>query len=1030
MIQNEDFINEFIEEARTHMDIIESTLLKKETIRNKSDSINEIFRAVHSIKGTASFFGLKKIVSLSHMMENIFGEIRNHTINLSSKIADTMILANDKLEELIDNVLDSEKFDISDIELKLKIILENESKDKIDNEYILEDIIGNKYIFSAAEYDIIMEGINFGHKVYELKLCMNKDLNSNSQSPIKLIKKIQKIGMIVSVSVDHSEISTLDDILEAVKKEGNKDLYLKIIITSILEIKLLTEAVNLDLDKFKEIKVKNENEPDTLDSTSEKDLTNNNIVDNNDLLKNDNSKKYDHIKKESNSKENIIKSEKIKNLKSDDSIRVSVSVLNDLLNMASEMVLGRNQLLRKLEGYRKSISGLSPILSNIDRLTSGMQEKIMQTRMQPVSNVFNKFPRLIRDLSKSINKRIDLEIEGGSVELDKAVIESLNDPLTHLIRNSADHGLEFGDERKKVGKEEIGKIKLKAYHEGGYVYIDIADDGRGIDINKVIEKSLEKNIITNEKLKKMTEKEIIQLIFRPGFSTTKSVSNISGRGVGMDVVKSNIEKLGGTVEVFTKMNLGTTIRLMLPLTLAIIQSLIVEINGHKFALPQANLKEIVRIKVGDSKRHIEYLHDSEVLRLRGRLLPIFHLSDILEIDRKYIDPIMMKEKIDRRVNLTDIREKEDDNEVKSRRNDENSVIRILVLQIGLKLFGVAVDTISASEETLVKPLPKFFKECGCYSGVTIMGDGKAAMILDVEGIMKLSSFKFNIDIDEQSKKLINDRDNLTETQNLLLFKCSGNEIYSIDLSMISRVEEIDLKHIEKIGDKEYIKHENTKLRIIYPEDYLPVNSGKHSDKRYILIPKHVKYPIGISVEKIIDNINIKLDLNKDDKKIHGLLGTTIYESKIVLILNIYELFELADPEFYSKDSLEYGKGKILLVEDTPFFQKQEREYLESSGFEVVLTSNGKEALTVLEKEKFDCVISDIQMPLMDGIELIKKIRENNKISNLPAIALTSMSTEKQKKIGLDSGFDYYEIKLDRDNLIKTINRALKETVKI
>jgi two-component system chemotaxis sensor kinase CheA len=875
---------------------------------------------------------------------------------------------------------------------------------------------------SNVENDILLKGKNHGHVVYEIELSMNRDLNKDSQGPVKLLKKIQAVGMLINVLIDHSKITSLDDILD-IENDTGIDIYMKLIVTSVLEKDLFSEAIDLEIDRISKIKMEysDDNKNEEKIDVENKEISVNNIKEIIDI-----DKKTEKIEKDSKITEQIKNTNIKKNFKHEDSIRVNVTVLNDLLNMASEMVLGRNQLLRKLEGYRKSISGLSPILQNIDRLTSGMQEKIMQTRMQPVSNVFNKFPRIIRDLSKNIDKEIELQIEGEHVELDKAVIEALADPLTHLVRNSADHGLEKSEERELKGKERAGIIKLKAYHEGGYVNIDIEDDGKGIDIDAVSKKALEKGIITNDELNLMSEQEIIQLIFKAGFSTAQAVSNISGRGVGMDVVRNNIEKLGGSIEIFSKKDIGTTIRLMLPLTLAIIQSLIVDVGGHKFALPQANLKEIVRIKKGDSKRYIEYLHDSEVLRLRGRLLPIFHLADILDIEKTYFDPLDKKEKKDRRNNLTDIRESDSEVEFTPRRKDEeNQIIRILVLQVGSKLFGVAVDNIFASEETLVKPLPKYFKSCECYSGVTIMGDGKTAMILDVDGMIKLSSFKFNNEIENHISKTEND-DKAVEVQNLLLFKCTGNETYAIDLSMISRVEEIKEDDIEKIGDREYIKYQGGKLRVIYPEDYLPVNRDKHNTKRYVLIPKHVKYPIGVSIEKIIDNINIQIKLNGDDSKINGVVGTTIYENKITLLINLYELFEMAEPEIYKKSNNKIGNAKLLLVEDTPFFQRQEKEFLENAGFDVILASNGKEAYSILEKERFDCIISDIQMPIMDGIEFVKKIKSEDKFNCIPVIALTSMSSDKQKKIGLESGFDFYEIKLDRDNLLTRVNEAVKK----
>lgn len=898
MIQNQEFINDFVEEAKAHIETIESALLQNENSNIDSETINCMFRAVHSMKGTAGFFGLKNIIELSHAMENIFSEIRNGSIALNNTIVDIMLMSNDCLKNMIENIIESEEVDVSDLIDKLDSIL-----------------------------------------------CATRNANE---------KEAENKG---------TELE-------------NK--------TRIMELPISVEKENIPEIPQEPVKV------DSMDGTAKTDI-----------LK-----------------------------KSEDSIRVHVSVLNELLNMASEMVLGRNQLLRTLDDYRKTIPGLSTILQNIDRLTSGMQEKIMQTRMQPMSNVFNKFPRIIRDVSRSLGKEIELTLEGSDVELDKSLIEALGDPLTHLVRNSADHGLETPEDRAANGKDRTGHITLKAFHEGGYVNVDVIDDGVGMDINSIAKHALTKGIIHEDDLSRMNEQDILKLIFKPGFSTAQKVSDISGRGVGMDVVKNNIEKLGGSVEIYTVPKNGTTVRLMLPLTLAIIQSLIIEVEGQKFALPQVNLKEIVRIKEGDKNRRIEFLHDSEVLRLRGSLLPIVHLADILGILRTYESQQTGEIMPERRKNFSDVRKyranKTED--VTNRRDINSGVARILVLQIGSKTFGLEVDSIVASEETLVKPLPQYLKSCQCYSGVTIMGDGKAAMILDLEGLIRISGLSFRDENDTNYNSKADSSEHLAEKQNILLFKCSGNEIFSVDLSMISRIEEIQASDIEKIGDKEYIKFRGDTMQLIHLEDYLPINKGENTtSKKYVLVPKYIEHPLGIIANEIIDNVNINLVLNTDKINFEGLLGTIIYEGRITLLIDLYKILEKADPEHYSVSVPEQkDKGILLLVEDTPFFQRTVKNYLEASGYNVILASNGREALSILEDKMVDIVVSDIQMPVMDGFELARKIKDDKRFGHLPVVALTSMSGEKTKSQAYDSGFDFYEIKLDRNSIVMTIEAALKK----
>lgn len=878
MIENVEFIPSFIEEATGHINNLEAGLLNVDTENPDIEAINDLFRSVHSIKGTAGFFNLNNIVNVSHCMESVFDECRNGNRKLTDNDVDNLLAAIDCLKELIADVMNSEEYDTSHI-------------------------------------------------------------------------------------------------LNTIKAMTGKD----------------TEPPGLTTDDSSEMECDNEAEAEA------------------------------PILKKSSS------------IAVEDSVRVGVSLLNSLLNLASEMVLSRNQLLRNLEPYRRNITGIDPILQSIDLITTQLQETIMQTRMQPVANVFNKFPRIIRDLSKKLDKEIELCIEGADVEMDKTIIESLADPLTHLVRNSADHGLESSSERLSAGKPPAGQINIKAYHEGGYVNIDIIDDGRGIDIEKVKQKAVDKGLVTNDDVNNYSEREILQFLFKPGFSTKTDITDMSGRGVGLDVVKTNIEKLGGSIELFTNPGNGTTIRLLLPLTLAIIPSLIVEVENQKFALPQANLQEIVRIKPGDVYRRIEYIHNSEVLRLRGRLLPIVHLASVLGLKRTYIDPASGERKEERRKTLYDQRRKYDDDNI-SRRTGYSNIIRIIVLKIGSRRFGIAVDVIHGSEEILVKALPKYVSECKCYSGVTIMGDGKIAMILDPEGIEQKAGLRFTEETEDKNENNIEHLyESMREQQNLLIFRVSGEEYLGIDLSLVSRVEEIKAEDIERVGDKEYIHFRNSSMRVIRPENFLPINSVDNKpNKYYVIIPKLIKNPMGIIAHKIEDTIHTSVSLDQETITGKGLFGSFIYDKKIILILNIYELFELVDPLKYTVKASKAVKGKnrVLLVEDTPFFLKIENDYLTSAGYKVTTACNGKEAVNILNNEEFDIVISDISMPVMDGIELVKRIRLDKRYGSMPVIALTSLTREDQIKAGLDAGFDFYEVKLDKNSLLEKVELALKKRERV
>jgi len=1030
MIQNQEFIQEFVDEAKAHIEKVEAALLQQEALNKDPELINDVFRAVHSIKGTAGFFGLKKIVSIAHAMENVFGEMRSGRLAATESMVEVLLGANDCVRELVEDVFASEEKDVSQWERELNQLLEkgvaDNSGEAPKERMVLVGDNQQRFSFEGTICQLLKEGLKHGHSVYEVKLRFVRDLLNYIEGPVKLFNKMDALGMVVEAFTDHTAINSLDDVLEAAE-QGTKDVHLGIVVTTVLERELFAGALGLPLEKVTVLRVEAGEEikkeaKEEIKPTAEPQIASpkENVP---------SEPVRDKVAEKQQVNQVAQKPESAgQHIKLDDSIRVHVSILNDLLDMAGEMVLARNQLLRTLDAYRKTIPGLAPILQNIDRLTTGVQEKVMQTRMQPVGNVFNKFPRIIRDISKILGKEIDLTIEGEDVELDKSIIEALADPLTHLVRNAADHGIETAEIRQQAGKPRNGKIGLRAFHEGGYVNIDITDDGKGMDVEKLKKTALSKEIVTPHELERMSEAEILKLIFRPGFSTAEKVSDLSGRGVGMDVVKTNIEKLGGSVEIFTSKGEGTTIRLMLPLTLAIIQSLIVEVEGNRFALPQVNLKEIVRIKEGDLANRIEFLNEAEVLRLRGRLLPIVHLADVLNITRTFIHPVTGERLPERRKWLGDARVYGNGAQsVESERRGESlKVTRVLVLKIGNRMFGLVVDSIIGREETLVKPLPVYLKDCICYSGVTILGDGKTAMILDPEGIIRLADLQFR----EENDGLMDDtlrEYRAAEYQNLLLFKCSGNETLALDLALVARIEEIGADKIESVGDKEFITFNGASLRVIRPEDYLPISRGDSKPaKYYVIIPKLVTHPIGILIEKIHDNIQTEIHLDSEGIMAEGLIGSAVYNDRIILLLNIYEIFQMADPVHYGVEQEPEGRSqRILLVEDIPSFQRIGVKYLQEAGYEVTLAHHGKEALDHLASSTFDAVISDIHMPVMDGFELIKKIRDNPATRSLPVIALTSISDDQGKQEVIDSGFDYYEWKLNRDSLLNTLRQALQ-----
>ncbi len=977
MLTNEEFIRDFLEEAQGHVEAVEYGLLNTNLGSIEPENINTIFRAVHSLKGSAGFFNLYRIVELSHYMESLLGKIRNSSLVLNNAMLDTLLAANDTLKTMLHDPVASENLDISNHIRDMAVFLPS-----LDNKASFTVDTNELHLPTANTYArLINDALKQGHSYFCLQIGLYEDLLKKEKNPLELIQSIKTIGNFIDLKASFRESDNLGDII--------LDYYF----TTVLQKDFLNDALDIPEDKIIELPWEEGVITEGL-ATGEKPRIEA-------LLPDEIGEVAAPIEQsESGTLKNSVE-RRPNTFTAEDSLRIHVSLLNDLLNLASEMVLGRNRLLRMMEDHRKNITGIEPVLQNIDHITSELQEKVMQTRMQPVANVFNRFPRIMRDMAKRLGKEIDLRLEGSEVELDKSIIEAIGDPLTHLVRNAADHGLETPEQREMLGKSRQGTIIIRAYHEGGYVNIDVIDNGAGIYPDKIKSKALEKGIIQDTDIDFMGDQETYQLLFKPGFSTMDKVTDLSGRGVGMDVVKTNIEQLGGSIEVFSTVSQGSTFRLLLPLTLAIIPSLIVQVGNQKFALPQVNLQEIVRIKPVQLPQKIEFINNAEVLRLRGGLLPLVHLADIIGLPRSYMDEVS---------------------------GHLNRVIRVLVIKIGSRRLGVVVDDIHGSEEILVKPLSSFIHDCRCYSGVTIMGDGKIALILDPEGIITKANLRFSDSNIE--KPQLNSEDvweNTGETQNMLLFKCSGPETLAIDLFMVSRVEEIESSDIERVGDREYINFRQDSLRVIRPEDFLPISKEDISSKRklYVIIPKLVTYPIGLIAENIEDTLQKRIDLNQENITGKGLVGSSIINNKIVLLLNLYELLAMADPTHYATPKMtQQNKHKILVVEDTPFFQKLERDYFEEAGYHVLTANHGQEAWQILQEEKVDAVISDIHMPLMNGIELVKRIRADKELRDLPVMALTSMTGELQIKEGLDAGFDLYEFKLDKTRLLSRLGSIL------
>ncbi len=710
-------------------------------------------------------------------------------------------------------------------------------------------------------------------------------------------------------------------------------------------------------------------------------------------------------------------------------VRIHVNLLDELMTMAGELVLARNQLMRTID---KMEPGVRTVAQRLDAITSELQETVILTRMQPVGKVFGKFPRIIRDMGKRLGKKFHLNINGSEAELDKTILESLADPMTHIIRNCCDHGIERPHERIKAGKPETGEIALSAYHEAGRVNIEVRDDGRGVNVEMVCQKAIQKGIKTAAELEQMDKDEIIRLILLPGFTTLDSISNVSGRGVGMDVVKTGIEKLGGSLDIKSDWGKGTTIQLRMPLTLAIIPSLIVAVGDEKFAIPQANLVEMVCLYDEDIKNRIECADDQEVFRLRDRLLPMVRLNEVLANPTPFTREIRasVTEKHRRRIIEQLCTEKGLDAE---NYDDDGLSLSFAVLNTSSGRFGLIIDTIIGAEEIVVKPMHSALKSLPIYSGATIMGDGNVALILDADGIASHARVIRNgrIDTAIPQTDVVQEKE---EMQTVLLFKNGPYEHFAIALPLIRRVEPIQLSDIEQVGERQFITIDGVSTLVISLDRVLNISPLAAKEEMYLILPRHIKRPVGLLISELVDIKETTIELNVESHIEDGLLGTDIINDNMTLFIDIYHIVEIAEPEWFAERRIGLfgtpqapteSSRQVLLLEDVSFFRHLIKGYLEADGYQVMAVENGQRGLEYLEKKEFDLIVSDLEMPVMDGWEFMRAVRRGTKQADTPAIALTALDTEKDRVFTMQCGYDRYEVKMDRERFLTSVAQMLK-----
>jgi two-component system, chemotaxis family, sensor kinase CheA len=667
------------------------------------------------------------------------------------------------------------------------------------------------------------------------------------------------------------------------------------------------------------------------------------------------------------------------------SIRVQVETLDSLMTKVSELVLTRNQLLEIVRRHEQSDFKMP--LQRLSNVTAELQEGVMKTRMQPIGNAWQKLPRIVRDLCAELGKEIELEMRGASTELDRQVLELVKDPLTHLVRNSADHGIESPAERLAAGKARSGKIRLSACHQGGHIIIEIADDGRGLDLDRIRALALEHGLLSESDLAAKSDSEIGNLIFTPGFSTATRVTSVSGRGVGMDVVRANVEQIGGTVDLKSVHKVGTTFSIKIPLTLAIVSALIVEARDERFAIPQLSVLELVR---AGGEHRIEWIKDTPVLRLRKELLPLLHLNEVLRLGESAPDHGF-----------------------------------VVVMQVGNQVFGLVVDGLFHTEEIVIKPLSSKLRHIAAFSGTTILGDGTVIMIIDPNGIVQaLGRAAPVLARTQEALARAQDADSQDLTP-LLVFRAGSPQPKAVPLSLISRLEEIDCGRIERSNGQYLVQYRGQLMPLLSIDGQTSI---KHDGMQPVLVFSDQDRSMGLLVDEIVDIVEQRLDIEVTSEQ-PGVLGCAVVKGRATEIMDVSHFLPQAFADWLDRRDARQASltPKVLLVDDSAFFRDMLAPLIKAAGYQVVAVASAAQALAALSSGiAIDLVVTDIEMPEMDGFALATTLRHDPKTAGIPVIAISAMISTEAIQRGRRAGFHRFVAKFDRTGLIAAIKEQTDE----
>jgi two-component system chemotaxis sensor kinase CheA len=874
----DDLLREFLTETNESLDVVDVELVRFEQDPNNAKILGNIFRLVHTIKGTCGFLGLPRLEALAHAAETLMGKFRDGMPVTAEAV--TLVLSTiDRIKEILGD-------------------LERNQQEPAGGDGDLIDRLERMATQGAAAAEA-KPAVATGSLVYQVL-----------ERPLR-----------------PGEVS-LDELERAFRDTAGPEA--------------LPAAKAPSAPPSARREIKDEGEDARTDSKV-----------------------------------------------ASQSIRVNVETLENLMTMVSELVLSRNQLLEIVRRHEESEFKVP--LQRLSNVTAELQEGVMKTRMQPIGNAWQKLPRVVRDLATELGKEIELEMHGADTELDRQVLDLIKDPLTHMVRNSADHGLETPQQRRQAGKAEKGTIRLSAYHQGGHIIIEISDDGRGLDVDKIKAKAVANGLAAEAEIEKMAEAQIQKFIFAPGFSTAAQVTSVSGRGVGMDVVRTNIDQIGGTIDVKSVAGEGSSFTIKIPLTLAIVSALIVEAAGERFAIPQLSVVELVRAQT-NSEHRIERIKDTPVLRLRNKLLPLVHLKKLLRMDAGGAG--------------------------------ETADGFIVVTQVGSQTFGIVVDGVFHTEEIVVKPMSTKLRHIAMFSGNTILGDGSVIMIIDPNGIAQAIGTLRGEDTEEETEAR---NAAAAKTVSLLVFRAGSPELKAVPLSLVTRLEEIDCKKIEFSNGRHLVQYRGQLMPLVRIDDSVRVRT---EGTQPLLVFSDGGRSMGLAVDEIVDIVEDKLDIEVTSS-VPGVLGSAVVKGHATEIVDVGHFLPLAFEDWFRRKELrmEALTRNLLLVDDSHFFRNMLAPVLKAAGYDVTTAAGADEALARLKAgERFDVIVSDIEMPGMNGFEFAEAVRRDARTAQLPIIALSAVTSPATIERGRQAGFHDFVAKFDRPGLIAALKESTVEWV--